>query len=70
MRRFAASLLVPLLAPAGLFAGPAAADTSALAVHYRPPVDATPLVDTFRPPATPYGAGNRGIDYATAAGQA
>lgn len=31
---------------------------------YRPPVDAA-LTDTFRPPQTPYGAGNRGIDYAT-----
>jgi hypothetical protein len=34
---------------------------------YRPPVDAT-IVDHFRPPATPYGAGNRGIDYETATG--
>ena len=38
------------------------------AVAYRPPVDA-PLVDTFRPPATPYGPGNRGVDYATTEGQ-
>ena len=35
---------------------------------YRPPVDAA-LTDTFRPPSTPYGAGNRGIDYATTDGQ-
>ncbi len=34
---------------------------------YRPPVDA-PVVDVFRPPATPYGPGNRGLDYATVQG--
>jgi hypothetical protein len=34
---------------------------------YQPPVDA-PVVDPFRPPATPYGPGNRGLDYGTAAG--
>ena len=38
------------------------------AVPYRPPVDA-PLTDTFRPPATSYGAGNRGVDFATEPGQ-
>lgn len=31
------------------------------------PVEGT-VVDPFRPPATPYGPGNRGIDYATAPG--
>jgi murein DD-endopeptidase MepM/ murein hydrolase activator NlpD len=35
---------------------------------YGPPVDAA-ITDTFRPPATPYGAGNRGVDYATTEGQ-
>lgn len=34
---------------------------------YVPPVDA-PVVDPFRPPSEPYGAGNRGLEYATAAG--
>jgi hypothetical protein len=34
---------------------------------YVAPVDA-PIVDSFRPPAEPYGAGNRGIDFATAPG--
>jgi murein DD-endopeptidase MepM/ murein hydrolase activator NlpD len=33
--------------------------------RHRPPVDA-PIVDPFRPPAHPFGPGNRGIDYATA----
>lgn len=36
-------------------------------VTYRPPVDA-PVRDGFRPPPTPYGAGNRGVDYATVPG--
>ena len=34
---------------------------------YEPPVDA-PVTDPFRPPSTPYGPGNRGIDYATEPG--
>lgn len=34
---------------------------------YVPPVDA-PVADPFRPPAEPYGAGNRGLEYATPAG--
>ena len=34
---------------------------------YQPPVDA-PVVDAFRPPATPWAAGNRGIEYATEPG--
>jgi murein DD-endopeptidase MepM/ murein hydrolase activator NlpD len=33
------------------------------------PVDA-PVVDPFRPPAGPYGPGNRGIEYGTEPGQA
>lgn len=36
-------------------------------VRYRPPVVA-PIVDPFRPPTTPYGPGNRGIEYATTPG--
>jgi Peptidase family M23 len=36
-------------------------------VSYVAPVD-VPVVDPFRPPANPYGAGNRGLEYATAAG--
>jgi alpha-beta hydrolase superfamily lysophospholipase len=34
---------------------------------YVPPVDA-PVVDPFRPPAGPYGPGNRGLEYGTAPG--
>jgi len=36
-------------------------------VTYAPPVDA-PVIDPFRPPATPYGPGNRGLEYATGPG--
>lgn len=42
---------------------------AALPVTYQPPVADTPIADRFRPPATPYGSGNRGVDYATAEGQ-
>ncbi|HET7488989.1 MAG TPA: M23 family metallopeptidase [Acidimicrobiales bacterium] len=45
-------------------AGPALGAAVAEPVQYRPPVDA-PVIDGFRPPATPYGPGNRGVDYAT-----
>ena len=34
---------------------------------YSPPVDA-PISDPFRPPATPYGRGNRGLEYDTRPG--
>ncbi|MGH9136590.1 MAG: murein hydrolase activator EnvC family protein [Acidimicrobiales bacterium] len=33
-------------------------------VDYRPPVDG-PVVDAFRPPVTPFGPGNRGLEYRT-----
>ncbi|MGH9246723.1 MAG: peptidoglycan DD-metalloendopeptidase family protein [Acidimicrobiales bacterium] len=36
-------------------------------VTYIAPV-AAPIIDPFRPPATPYGAGNRGIEYDTVPG--
>src|SRR6476660_8453070 len=36
-------------------------------VSYQPPVNAA-ITDPFRPPLTPYGPGNRGIDYATVPG--
>src|SRR5690606_10174309 len=34
---------------------------------YQPPVPEPP-VDLFRPPTTPFGPGNRGVDYQTAVG--
>ena len=36
---------------------------------FRPPVDA-PVTDPFRPPGSPYGPGNRGIEYDTEPGDA
>jgi murein DD-endopeptidase MepM/ murein hydrolase activator NlpD len=65
----AAVLAVAVLALAVPAARPAAAGTptAPATVDYRPPVDA-PLTDVFRPPATPYGPGNRGVDYATLQG--
>jgi len=67
MRRLAVVLatLVALVAasPARGVAGAPAA------VTYRPPVDA-PIVDAFRPADPNWRAGNRGLEYATAAGAA
>jgi triacylglycerol esterase/lipase EstA (alpha/beta hydrolase family) len=68
---FAIRSIVALLVVATLivFAAPAAAtpkEGAPGAVAYSPPVDA-PVSDPFRPPSTPYGPGNRGIEYATAA---
>lgn len=42
--------------------------SSAPQVTYQPPVQGA-VVDGWRPPPGPYGAGNRGIDYATQPGQ-
>lgn len=41
---------------------------AALALPHLPPVDA-PISDRFRPPASAYGAGNRGLEYRTTPGQ-
>lgn len=51
-----------LLALLAAVPGPAGAT-----ITYRPPVDA-PVVDPFRLPDGPYGAGNRGLEYATGPG--
>lgn len=45
-----------------------AAETNPDPAPWRHPVDA-PIVDYFRPPSGPYGAGNRGLEYGTHAGQ-
>ncbi len=64
--RTLAAAVVALATLAG--AVPAAAAGAEATAAYRPPVEA-PVVDSFRPPATPYAAGNRGIDYATTPGE-
>ncbi len=46
-----------------------AVPATASAPNFVAPVDA-PVLDGFRPPAGPYGPGNRGVDYATAPGEA
>ena len=52
-----------------LLSAPAAANpTPGIPVPYRPPV-AGPVIDPFRPPSTPFGPGNRGLEYATAPGE-
>lgn len=70
------SLLRPILLVAGasalalIAADVTAVDRPAAAScepGWRRPVDAE-IVDGFRPPAHPYGAGNRGLEYATALG--
>ncbi len=69
-----AATAVAAVVVAGLVATsmpPAAADVAATdpdAPVHRAPVNAE-VVDRFRPPVTPYSAGNRGIDYATVPGQ-
>lgn len=57
MQVAAAVVLVVLVAAAAVARG-----------QYRPPVDA-PVTDPFRPPATPYGPGNRGLEYDTRPGE-
>lgn len=53
----------PIPAPAAVAPDPVTA------VVYQPPVSAA-VADPFRPPSTFAGAGNRGLEYDTAAGQA
>ena len=66
MRRLAA-VLAAFVALVLVATGPAAVASAQVSVSYRPPVDA-PIVDPFRPPPKPWDAGNRGVEYATAAG--
>jgi hypothetical protein len=54
-------LIVVLVAP------PAAGAQEPHGGGYLPPVDA-PISDPFRPPVSPYGPGNRGIEYTTTPG--
>ncbi len=55
-----------LLLAAGLGAAPSATGAE---TWWIPPVDA-PIVDPFRPPASRYGPGNRGLEYGTSGGEA
>ena len=74
-RRRTVVLAVVLAALVGLAPSSPAAVAAAVASRpppgpvYRPPVDG-PIIDHFRPPACSWCPGNRGIDYAVAAGHA
>jgi hypothetical protein len=61
----------PLAAAAALLLAVVVLPTTAAAAGpdpaYRPPVDAA-VAEPFRPPATPYGPGHRGLEYATGPG--
>jgi hypothetical protein len=61
---FVRALTVAFAVAVSLAPSPA---TAADGPAYRPPVD-VPVADGFRPPASPYGAGNRGLDYETSPG--
>ncbi|HEX8582373.1 MAG TPA: M23 family metallopeptidase, partial [Acidimicrobiales bacterium] len=63
-RALVAIALVVAVVVAAVAARPSAAEAT---VRYVAPVDA-PVVDAFRPPPTPFAAGNRGLEYATAPG--
>jgi hypothetical protein len=66
--RSAAAVLSLLAALAAVLAAPAgAAAVEPPAPRYVPPVDA-PVADPFRPPEQRWGAGNRGLKYATEPG--
>jgi len=62
-------LVVAATGPAAVAAppGPPTSFAAVVAIRYRPPLDA-PVVDAFRPPASPYGPGNRGWEYAATVG--
>lgn len=59
-----AATIVADPAAAGPRAGARRGDQPVPSGGHVPPVDA-PIADPFRPPAGPYGAGNRGLEYAT-----
>ena len=61
----ALTALTPFITPT-----PAGAQTSvgSTSVAYQPPVSG-PVVDGWRPPPGPYGAGNRGVDYGVTVGE-
>ena len=58
---------VPTTVASTSVAAPPGAQPARPRVRYQPPV-AAPVIDPFRPPATPFGPGNRGLEYATVPG--
>jgi hypothetical protein len=66
-RAVAGALVLAITTPALSSAGAQAPQAERSSPSYRPPVSA-PISDPFRPPAGPYGAGNRGLEYDTEPG--
>jgi hypothetical protein len=67
-RRSLLAVAVALAVAVGVLSTTLAVPASAEpAPTYRPPVDA-PVLDPFRAPTTPFGPGNRGLEYGTAPG--
>lgn len=66
--RSGATLVATVAVAVLLVAAPATPAGAETGGAYRPPVD-RPIVDPFRPPPNPYGAGNRGVDYETEPGE-
>ena len=64
----ALALVVAAAAALHPVAPAAADDPSGPPVSYRAPVPG-PVLDPYRPPSTPYGPGNRGLEYATTPGE-
>ncbi len=64
MRRALLVRMLAVLVGAASISAAAPASSAPDPPRYVPPVDA-PVVDGFRPPATPFGAGNRGLEYGT-----
>ena len=60
-------LALTVIAVVAIGPGPPASAAPSDGRTYQPPVTA-PVVDPFRPPAQPWLAGNRGLEYATVAG--
>ena len=65
-RALALAITTAAVSPAAA-AGAQPSQAAPPAPTYSPPVSA-PIVDPFRPPAGPYGAGNRGLEYDTEPG--
>lgn len=65
-RAVAALLTTALVVATSVLTDPAPVEAEASGAH-APPVD-VPVVDPFRAPLGPYGAGNRGLEYATVPG--
>lgn len=62
-----AVLVAAIVTALALVSAPASASSAQVPEVYRPPVDAV-VLDPFRPPAEPWLAGNRGLEYDTSPG--